>query len=149
REFGYADGEWGVEQVTNYPYPAVSMRAFQKDMQAERVRQEKIAGRMDAEETFKYLMQRVRVFQSTLPADHEIGIQLANYGVAQTIHIRSIGYRNPNLIEFYGILPTGEEIALIQHLSQLNFLLVAVSPLKDEPYRIGFDTTRPMEDDQQ
>ena len=96
------------------------------------------AGRYDAEGVFEHLIQRVRSFENNLGDDEEVGLQLANFGVAAQIHIRSIGYKNPNLIEFHGVNPDEHEVTLVQHISQLNFLLVAVKPLEEEPYRIGF-----------
>jgi hypothetical protein len=84
------------------------------------------------------LIQRVEEFQNGLKEDEEIGLQLANYGLAAQLHIRSIGYRNPNLLEFSGLLADGNECILVQHISQLNFMLIALKPVEDEPYRIGF-----------
>lgn len=97
------------------------------------------AGRRDAELTHKHLMRRVDEFQRTLDTSHELGLRLANFGVAETLHIRAISFRNPNLIEFSGALPDGSHASLVQHISQLSFLLVSVTPLKEEePYRVGF-----------
>ena len=111
----------------------------------ERIRQHQIetqnelAGRYDAENVFKHLMERVRLFQKRLAKDEEIGLRLANFGEAAQLHIRSIGYKNPNMIEFQGVNPEEHEVTLIQHISQLNFMLIAVKPLnQEEPYRIGF-----------
>lgn len=83
-------------------------------------------------------MQRVRAFQAALDEDQEIGLQLANFGLPAQIHIRSISYRNPNLIEFHGVNADDHEVTLVQHISQLNFLLIAVKPIEETPYRIGF-----------
>lgn len=100
---------------------------------------ERLAGRYDAAEIFKHLQRRIKHFQSTLPVDKEIGLQLANFGIAAEIHIRQIGYRDPNIVEFAGIISDGQEVLLVQHISQLNFLMIAVSPPKEEEaYRIGF-----------
>lgn len=101
--------------------------------------QEKIAGRFDASDIFDHLTRRVQSFQDRITADHEVAVQLANFGIAATLHIRSISCVNPNLIEFHGVLPEGQPATLVQHISQLNFLLAEVPPVKDEePYRIGF-----------
>ena len=98
------------------------------------------AGRYDAEGVFNYLMDRVNKFQASLDAKHEVAIQLANFGIPEQFHIRKIGYQNPNLIEFTGMIDENREIILVQHISQLSFLLIAVSPLIEnaEPYRVGF-----------
>jgi len=103
-------------------------------------RENELAGRYDAENTWEYLNSRIQEFQETLGENEEIGVQLANYGKAAEIHIRSIGFQNPNLIEFTGLDYDGNDVTLIQHMSQLNFLLVAVKPIEEKPFRIGFTT---------
>jgi len=109
------------------------------DMSRVHRRQEELAGRNDAKGIFEHLMLRVREFEGTLEQDQEIGLQLANFGIPAQIHIRAIGYKNPNLIEFHGIDMNENEVTLIQHISQLSFLLIAVKHLpEEEPYRIGF-----------
>lgn len=101
-------------------------------------RQEELAGRHDAKDIYEQLIHRVRAFEVNLGEDEEIGLQLANFGLAAQLHIRSIGFQNPNLIEFHGLDPNNNEVTLVQHISQLSFMLIAVKPFKDEPYRIGF-----------
>ncbi len=92
-----------------------------------------------AEEVFNHLLSRIKEFQANLPEHFELGIQLANFGAERALHVRGIGYRNPNIIEFYGLLDGDKQVAVVQHVSQLNFLLVAVPPVAEqEPYRIGF-----------
>lgn len=114
-------------------------RDFSADFEEIRRAHDERAGRFDAEGVFKHLLERVKQFQAQLPKDKETGLQLANFGLASGLHIRSIAYRNPNIIEFIGVDVDGETALLVQHISQLNFMLTAVSPLKDaEPYRIGF-----------
>lgn len=92
-----------------------------------------------AEEVFNHLMGRVKEFQANLPAHHELGIQLANFGGERALHVRGMGFRNPNIIEFYGLLDGDQKVTVVQHVSQLNFLLIAVPPVPEQaPYRIGF-----------
>ncbi|RNF34386.1 DUF6173 family protein [Paracoccus methylarcula] len=87
---------------------------------------------------FNHLRHRIRQFEANLDEDEEIGLQLANFGLAAQLHIRAISYQNPSLIEFHGLDPKGNTVTLIQHIDQLNFMLVAVRPIKNEPYRVGF-----------
>lgn len=92
-----------------------------------------------AEEVFKHLLARVKEFEANLPERYELGIQLANFGGERALHVRGMGFRNPNIIEFYGLLDGDRQVAVVQHVSQLNFLLVAVPPVSEQaPYRIGF-----------
>lgn len=96
------------------------------------------AGRHDAEIIFQHLVDKVSHFQNSLNDSEELGIGLANFGKAAEFHIRSISYKNPNLIEFSGVDIDGRSITLIQHISQLNFLLTALKPIEEKAYRIGF-----------
>lgn len=92
-----------------------------------------------AEEVFNHLLARVKDFQASLPENYELGIQLANFGGEKALHVRGMGFKNPNVIEFYGLLDGDKQIVVVQHVSQLNFLLIAVPPVPEqEPYRIGF-----------
>lgn len=94
-----------------------------------------------AEQVFDHLQARVRAFQESLPENYELGIQLANFGGERALHVRDMGFRNPSIIEFYGLLDGDRQVAVVQHVSQLNFLLIAVPPaVEDHPYRIGFAT---------
>lgn len=92
----------------------------------------------EAAHIFQHLRQRIEQFEANLGEDEEIGLQLANFGLAAQLHIRGISYQDPNLIEFHGMDSKGHKVTLIQHVDQLNFMLVAVKPIKKEPYRIGF-----------
>ena len=106
----------------------------------QRSRQEELAGRQDAQGIFIHLMDQVRMFEAKLNSEQELGIQLANFGLPAQIHIRSIGYQNPNLIEFEGLLDGGTPTKLIQHIGQLNFMLLALEPIgTSEPFRMGFE----------
>lgn len=111
---------------------------MEETMRLQAERENQLAGRYDAQDISDHLMGRVKAFQARLSDVEEIGIKLANFGEAAQIHIRSISFKNPNLIEFHGVNAADHEVTLVQHISQLNFLLVAVKPIEDEPYRIGF-----------
>lgn len=92
-----------------------------------------------AEQVFNHILGRVKQFQAGLPDDHELGLHLADFGGGRALHVRGMGFKNPNIIEFYGMLDGDQQVAIIQHISQLNFLLIAVPPPADQtPYRIGF-----------
>jgi len=101
-------------------------------------RKMELSGRFDAEEICKYILSQIEDYQKNLSNDEEIGLKLANFGEASEIHIRNINYKNPNIIEFYGKNLNGDDCKLIQHISQLNFLIISLKPIEIEPYRIGF-----------
>ena len=61
-------------------------------------------------------------------------------GDVGTLRIQGMGYFAPDLITFYGQDPGGAKTQLVQHVSQLNVMLVA-APKEEasaEPSRIGF-----------
>lgn len=106
---------------------------------AKREYDEEMSGRTDARLVYQHLSSRIQRFQQTLEEQEEMGLQLANFGIASTIHIRGLGFKNPCLIEFYGLDADGNQVQLVQHISQLNFLLIAMKPLPEEtPFRMGF-----------
>lgn len=80
----------------------------------------------------------VETFEHELDEEHEIGIRLASFGGIVAFHAQQIGFSKPNVITFYGITDEGERVQLIQHVSQLSFLLKAVKKQKEKPNRIGF-----------
>ena len=99
----------------------------------------------NADYSYEVIMKRIREFEETLDDDHEIAIQLASFGQSVTLSVTDIGYSNPSTLVFYGYV--GDQRAtLIQHMSQLNFLLIAVKKAEPEKpaRRIGFSV--PTED---
>lgn len=87
---------------------------------------------------FKSLGEYVRAFEADLDEDHEVGARLVNFGGTIQIHVQSIGFTAPFLITFSGLTENGDSVRLIQHVSQLSFLLVSLKKIADAPYRIGF-----------
>ena len=77
-------------------------------------------------------------FERELDNEHEIGIRLASFGGVIIFHADKIGFSKPNVITFYGVTDDGEKVQLIQHVSQLNFLLRAVRKREETAKRIGF-----------
>ena len=80
-------------------------------------------------------------FQERLDDDHEVAIRLVSFGQSVVIHVTDVGYRNPKLIVFYGLTQDGNPVELIQHVSQISFLLIAERKLDPNaaPRRIGFN----------
>jgi hypothetical protein len=87
---------------------------------------------------FESLGDYVKAFEAELDGDHEIGARLVSFGSAVTIHVQQVGYSRPSLITFTGLTEKGDKVQLVQHISQLSFLLLAVRKIGDTPYRIGF-----------
>ncbi len=83
---------------------------------------------------------RIRAFEAALDASSEVGVHLVSFGGSTVLHIREVDYEQPNLIFFRGCLDDGSPVELIQHLSQLSFLLMRVPRLEPDKPRppIGF-----------
>ena len=94
-----------------------------------------------ADYQYELLCKQIQNFQNALDDNHEVGLQLASFGQSITLSVVKLGYSNPCLIHFYGYIDNNKA-HLIQHVTQLNFLLVAVPKSDpDKPARrIGFDT---------
>lgn len=88
--------------------------------------------------THKRLGEYVKDFESKLDDEHEIGARLVSFGNAVVFHIEDIGYYGPDIITFHGFNEKKERVQLIQNISQLSVLLVAVKNMGDKPRRIGF-----------
>lgn len=81
---------------------------------------------------YKILRKALLEFQESIHSDEEVAIQLSSYGQDMLLHVSDISYSDPFLLRFYGTLSDGSEIELIQHISQLNFYLVARKKLHPE-----------------
>lgn len=87
---------------------------------------------------FESLGDYVREFEEGLDADHEIGARLVTFGTSMTIHVQGVSCSPPSLLTFTGVTGNGEKVQLVQHVSQLSFLLMAVPKIGEDAYRIGF-----------
>lgn len=95
-----------------------------------------------ADVIFDRLMKQISDFQATLKPEEEVGAYLASFGREMLIHIENIGYRNPYLIVFRGVLDTNKDrVELVQHATQVNVLLRAVPKIGETARRIGFGTS--------
>lgn len=102
-----------------------------------------------ASEFLKRLLQVMSDFEDRLDQEHDIGIRLVSFGQSAVIHVNALGYINPNLIRFYGTLEDGSTVELVQHVSQVSFLLVEIrrqNPEEPKQKKFGFIT---LEEDQE
>lgn len=94
-----------------------------------------------AESQFKHLIAKIKEFEKTLDEEHEVAVMLASFGQNTTMLVHRISFCNPNLIIFDGIV-AGGPATLVQHISQMNFLMFAEKKqvLECPPHRveIGF-----------
>ena len=91
-----------------------------------------------AEWTYERLGSYIRDFENELDQDHEVGARLVSFGQAILFHIESLGYYGPDIISFKGVTDKGENVKLIQNVSQLSVLLIAMPKRGEQAKRIGF-----------
>ena len=122
---------------------APAVPAVQATRQAERLtprRGEPVAPDARAEDVFYRLVAYIREFEANLDHDHELGARMVSFGTTVQFHIVDMGYWNPDIVTFDGLDEAGHRMKLIQNVSQLNVLLVAMPKRaeNEEPRRIGF-----------
>lgn len=76
-----------------------------------------------ASEFKKILEAHIKRFDESLDSDHEVGIKLVSFGQNITFHVSKLSYHNPSLIFFIGFTEEGRSVELVQHVSQISFLL--------------------------
>lgn len=94
-----------------------------------------------AKQTCEQIIQIINDFEEPLMVEEQVGIRLTTFG-NQTFSIDSVSFRNPDIIIFSGTFQTGEPVQLVQHVTQVNLLLVAVKRKDDtsKPRRkLGFE----------
>ena len=93
-----------------------------------------------AEQVAYYLYEEIRDYQNNLPDTEDVAMSIVQFNQSITIFVKEIGYIGYNLVCFHGEDTSGKPLELIQHVQQLNFLLMVVpKPEIEAPNRqIGF-----------
>lgn len=79
-----------------------------------------------AKNIFNELVERIQRFESELDQEYEVGMQLVSFGQSTQFSVSSLGYTDPSIIWFTGTLSDGSYVELVQHVSQISFLMVAL-----------------------
>ena len=95
------------------------------------------------------VVRSINSFEEELDQEHEIGARLVNFGSDMTLYIEHVGYWGPDVITFSGTSPDGNRVELLQHISQLSVLLVALKKVHQEPRRIGFGLVESIKNEDQ
>ena len=93
-----------------------------------------------AEWAYERLILYLKNFEEQLDKNHEVAMGFTG-GAAGVLRIEGIGYFDPDIVTFYGSDEDGNKMQLIQHVTQLNVALRAVSKTagaEEPPRRIGF-----------
>ena len=91
-----------------------------------------------AEEAVKAVYEEIADFESNLDADHEIGMPIVGGPAGLCVHVRQVYPFDSDKLVFVGIDNEQRPVRLIQHLSQLSFLMLAAPRLGPVAVRIGF-----------
>jgi hypothetical protein len=83
-----------------------------------------------ASEFYHRLTKWIRDYDAKLDQAQEVGVRLVSFGQSVVFHLENMGYWNPSLISFKGRTDKDEPVELIQHVSQISILLMAL-PRKD------------------
>lgn len=111
------------------------------------VMQKPLDQKSPAEWAYERIVLYIQNFEQQLDGDHEVGMGFTG-GDVGTLKIQGMGYFAPDMITFYGQDPSGAKTQLVQHVSQLNVMLVAAPKAVEqaEPERIGFKLAQDLED---
>lgn len=93
-----------------------------------------------ADQVARYIYDEIINYQNSLPDPNDVALKVVQFNESVIIMVDYIGYIGYNLVKFVGKDNSGNPLELIQHVSQLNFLLmVAEKPVPTAPKRtIGF-----------
>ncbi len=87
---------------------------------------------------FDIIKKYILDFQASLDDEHDVGVMLTNFGSTVLMEVTEIGYERSVLMIFKGFV-NNRKATLIQHISQLHFLLTSVPKSPQHPKRvIGF-----------
>jgi len=98
-----------------------------------------------AEWMYERLIRSIASFEENLDDTQEIGLRLVTFGEKETFHIEDVGYWGPDLVKFYGTSIDGKPIELMQHITQVSVLLIAVPKKAEKARRIGFELVQRLE----
>lgn len=106
------------------------------------------AKKSPAQWAYERIILYIQNFEKTLDNNHEVGMGFTG-GDAGVMRIEGLGFFDPDIITYYGTNSAGAKAQLVQHVSQLNVMLVASPKPKDhaEPNRIGFRLVSELEKD--
>jgi len=99
-----------------------------------------------AEWAYERIILYIQNFEEQLDGDHEVGMGFVG-GDIGTLKIKGMGFFAPDMITFYGEDPNGGKMQLVQHVNQLNVMLVSAPKenIEAEPNRIGFKLANELE----
>jgi hypothetical protein len=77
-------------------------------------------------------------FEASLDDNHEMGMSIVGGPAGVCLHVREIYRYGTDKLVFDGMNSDGSPLRLMQHLSQLNFLMISTKKIGQTAARIGF-----------
>lgn len=131
-----------IKEVHTTDQPCPSKSDLPKAMK------EPAAKKSPAQWAYERIILYIQNFEKQLDGDHEVGLGFVG-GDAGVMKIEGLGYFDPDIVTYYGTNGAGAKTQLVQHVSQLNVMLVSSPKNVDqaEPNRIGFKLATALERD--
>ena len=132
-------------RIPSFSLPAgISSAASALDMQSQLEDIARAAEEAREAPTARRAVQRIRgeirAFETQLDDTTEVGLKLVAFGQVVVVHVDEISFYQPNLVVFVGRNEQGSPVRLIQHVSQLSFMLCRAPRQQPEKPRrpVGF-----------
>jgi Family of unknown function (DUF6173) len=84
------------------------------------------------------IYKEIADFEASLDDNHEMGMSIVGGPTGVCLHVREIYRYGTDKLVFDGINSDGSPLRLMQHLSQLNFLMISAKKIGKTAARIGF-----------
>ena len=91
-----------------------------------------------AEYAVDAIYEEIADFEASLDENHEVGMPIVGGPANLCVHVREVYRFGTDKLVFVGVDSDQNPVRLIQHLSQLNFLMLAAKKLTETAVRIGF-----------
>ena len=95
-----------------------------------------------AKEAVDAIYDEISGFESALDEEHESGMSIVGGPAGVCLHVRKVYRYGSDKLVFDGINTDGSPLRLMQHLSQLNFLMISAKKIGETASRIGFHTPK-------
>lgn len=91
-----------------------------------------------AEYAVEAIYEEIAAFEASLDSDHEVGMPVVGGPAGLCVHVREVYRFGNDKLVFVGVDSGERPVRLIQHLSQLNLLMLAAPKIGPVAARIGF-----------
>jgi Family of unknown function (DUF6173) len=99
-----------------------------------------------AEYAVEAILTEIADFEASLDDNHEMGMSIVGGPAGVCLHVREIYRYGTDKLVFDGVNSDGSPLRLMQHLSQLNFLMISAKKIGETAVRIGFHEPTTNED---